>query len=321
MEENSSIGQKLAATEEILSIAHHQMHLPDNGSYREYVELGRPYVIWNVFAAPELSLEAKSWCYLVVGCLNYRGYFRESRATEYAKDLQDSGWDVYVGGVRAYSTLGWFKDPLTDTMLEQEVWEVARIIFHELAHQRVFVKDDTEFNEAFADAVAIIGLGKWLHTRPARVQTEVQSSLEQENRFIELALAARDRLAGLYDSQIPDTEKRRGKQRIIERFRQDYRQMKAEYGNDNRYDRWVETGINNAGLSALSTYRRLVSDFLCVYKRVKDIKHFYALIEAAAGCDPDHRLHCLKAAAGPANGISCPGKILNPPAAGGIPGN
>ncbi len=279
--------EKLSAVEEILIIAHQQMHLPDNGSYRKYADLDRPYIVWNVFAAPELSLQSKTWCYLIVGCLNYRGYFRQHRANEYAERLREAGWDVYVGGVRAYSTLGWFRDPLTNAMMDQELWEIARIIFHELAHQRLYVENNTDFNEAFADAVAMIGLEKWLQTRPAPVREKVQATLQQEKEFIDLALTVRDKLAELYAALESAAFKRQEKILIIERFRQDYRELKAAWGNDNRYDRWVETSINNASLSAISTYRRLIPYFLAEYKKAgNDIKLFYTRVAAAAEYSP-----------------------------------
>lgn len=277
--------EKLTAIEGILRFAHTELGLPDNGSYRNYVDLKRAYVVWNVFAAPELSLEPKQWCYPVAGCVNYRGYFHRPAALEYAHSLQSQGWEIYTGGVAAYSTLGWFRDPLTNSMINREIWEIARIIFHELAHQRLYLKDSPDLNEAFADAVAIIGLEKWLESQSPLLRKSVNLSVEREQEFISLVLNARRRLHSLYTSPQTVEAKREGKSRIIGELREDYLQSRKKWGNDPAYDNWVYGEINNAKLSALSTYRSLLPCLLAVYESTgSNLTRFYAYIEVKTPC-------------------------------------
>ncbi len=154
---------KLEMVLEIRRFASEHLGLPDNGSYSDYADLGRNFVVWNVFAAPELSLQAKQWCFLFVGCLNYRGYYSEEAANRYAQTLEAQGHDVFVGGVTAYSTLGWFNDPVLNTMLNRDNNYLASVIFHELSHQKLYLKNDTAFNEAFAEMVAQTGVQYWLN--------------------------------------------------------------------------------------------------------------------------------------------------------------
>jgi predicted aminopeptidase len=145
--------------------ASRELALPDNGSYRSYADLERPYVVWNVVAAPEFSVNPRRWCFPIAGCVAYRGYFKEEKARQFADSLAKEGFDTYVGGVAAYSTLGKFKDPVLNTMLGYGDDELAAIIFHELSHQLIYVANDSEFNEAFATAVEQAGLERWLKAR------------------------------------------------------------------------------------------------------------------------------------------------------------
>ncbi|MGH8246394.1 MAG: aminopeptidase, partial [Gammaproteobacteria bacterium] len=187
----------LAFVTEIRSFAQDRLLLPDNGSYRSFVELGRPYVAWNVFATPALSLEPLRWCYPFAGCLSYRGYFSEREARAYARELESRGLDVFVGGVVAYSTLGWFADPVLDTMTRRGNLELAKVIFHELAHQRLYIEGETDFNEAFADAVALIGVRLWFSGRLGPEYEAFQRDQQTEDRFTSLMLDYKSRLENL----------------------------------------------------------------------------------------------------------------------------
>lgn len=287
--------QKLAAIEAILEYAYSEMALPDNGSYQHYKDLQRDYVVWNIFAAPEFSLQPKQWCYLIVGCVNYRGYFHEQQALDYARQLSERGWEVAVGGVVAYSTLGWFKDPVLNTMLKRETWEIARLLFHELAHQRLYIGHATDFNEAFADAVAEIGLQSWLLTQTPAIRLSAQIALEREAEFISLVLAARDRFDHLYQSGLSEQTMQAGKISLLEQLSTDYRELRSGWGDDTRYDNWINSEINNAHLSALATYRALVPDFLATYKQHgSSLARFYKSIEKLADCAENERLHYLR---------------------------
>src|SRR6266404_4651832 len=181
--------------------ASRELGLPDNKSYRSYADIGRPYVVWNVVAAPEFSVSPKRWCFPIAGCVAYRGYFRERRAREFAAALAVRGYDVSVDGVPAYSTLGRFADPVLSSMLRYGDDELAATIFHELAHQLLYVRDDSEFNEAFATTVEDAGLERWLNSQGAsqRLQ-QLRERQEHAAAFVSLLAHTRGRLALLYAS-------------------------------------------------------------------------------------------------------------------------
>jgi predicted aminopeptidase len=294
-ETNSDLKQQLTTIQEILDFAYTWLQLPDQGSYRHYSDTGRDYVVWNVFAAPVLSMDPKQWCYFIVGCMSYRGYFNKNDAEQYANELADSGWEVYVGGVTAYSTLGWFEDPVLNTMLNREDWELARLLFHELAHQKLYIKDDTEFNEAFADSVAIIGLEKWLDSRQLAEKQRIRTLLENENRFIELVLYTRQKLIDLYRSETDEVSLLQKKNDEIQRFQEQLRYLQGNWEDASRYQTWLTRPVNNARLSAVSTYRTLVPRFLDVFERSnKDLVYFYTVIQAISECPKADRYRLLE---------------------------
>lgn len=287
--------QKLELSLELLEFAEHTLLLPNNGSYRAYADLGRPYVLWNVFATPELSLQAKSWCYIFVGCLSYRGYFAKQDALDLATQLQQQGFDVHVGGVAAYSTLGWFKDPLLNTMFQHDDLYLARIIFHELAHQKLYVKDDPEFNEAFADSIAIIGLDRWLEEKA--YQQRYQSLLDEqeyERQFVQLLLSYKQQLQNVYESTDGDEYKRQEKQRLLAKLETDYIALSKSWNGYRGFDTWFDRPVNNARLSAVSTYRELVPVFLQHYDTLQqDLDAFYQHINRLQDCTKTQRLKLL----------------------------
>jgi len=287
--------QQLTDTMGILEYARAELDLPDNGSYRKYADIQREYIVWNIFAAPEFSLQPKMWCYLVIGCTSYRGYFNKAQALTEARQLAAAGWDVSVNGVIAYSTLGWFRDPVLNTMLLRGNWETARLLFHELAHQRFYFRDDTDFNEAFADAVAHIGLQGWLQRQSSETRLSALTLIERENRFYDLVLAARDKFAELYQSGLSDQDMRAEKSSLISQLQADYPGLKSGWDGDTRYDDWIATNINNASLSALATYRSLISDFLAAYEfHGYDLPRFYQWIEQLSDCAKPERLLLLR---------------------------
>lgn len=287
--------QKLMEIRLILDYAHNELGLPDNGSYRRYVELGREYIVWNVFAAPEFSLEPRQWCYLLIGCTSYRGYFRQQEAEAYARSLQQTGWEVSVNGVSAYSTLGWLRDPLLSTMMHRENWEIARLLFHELAHQIVYISGDTEFNEAFADAVAGIGLRRWLADRHPDLASTVSAALRREESLYELLFDMRARFAQLYQSGQPVTVMRQQKAQLHAELVKQYQGLKQQWNNDSRYDHWINTGINNASLAALSTYRALVPAFEIAFQtHNQDLARLYEWASQLVHCNRQQRLEVLQ---------------------------
>ena len=278
--------EKLRFIQELLDFAHARLALPDNGSYRHYADLDRRFVTWNVFAAPELSLQPRRWCYLFVGCLSYRGYFTREHAIEHAGELKRQGLDVYIGGVRAYSTLGWFRDPVLNTMLDLEDWETARLIFHELAHQKLYIRGLTDVNEAFAESVARIGLDLWLRTLAPERARRIRSSLRWEDAFYTLVLEYTQRLGTMYRSAATSAAKRQRKGQLLDALQEDYRRLKHHYSADDRFDRWILHDLNNGKLVAVSTYRRLVPEFMAIYAATgENLAGFYDYVESLRNCD------------------------------------
>lgn len=244
------IAARLELVREARQFAVDELLLPDNDSYLSYADLGRDYVVWNVFAAPEFSLEPKSWCFPVAGCVNYRGYFAEASAIRKAGDLRKQGFDVVVGGVPAYSTLGRFDDPVLNTMMHWSDADLVATIFHELAHQRLYVRDDTTFNESFASAVAEIGLARWLTAREEYDAFDAWAARrEGRRRVIALVDEARADLEALYASSMSRHEMRRGKEA---RFEQLASELPEAFTGE----------LNNARLASLALYESRLQEFL-----------------------------------------------------------
>ena len=297
---------KLDKIRQIRDFAITELSLPDNGSYRQFADLGREYVVWNVFAAPELSLDKKHWCYLVVGCLNYRGYFSRDAAFQLANNLEEQGNDVYVGGVTAYSTLGWFADPVLNTMLYRETTDLAKVIFHELAHQKIYINGDTEFNEAFAETVAIEGVERWLRKidNPELTLLFIQEQ-EREDTFVNLVLRYRYQLDELYHSQLPDPQKRVTKTRILQQMVNEYQQDRSTWSDGVTYDTWFALGVNNAKLNAVTTYRGYVPGFKNLLRSAgNNLARFYELVEELGKCPAEIRKSILQSGD---TGFSCQG--------------
>jgi predicted aminopeptidase len=242
--------------------ASRELGLPDNASYRTYADVKRPYVVWNVVAAPEFSVTPQRWCFPIAGCVAYRGYFSEKGATKFAAKLRKRGFDVFVGGVPAYSTLGKLSDPVLNTMLSYGDDDLAAIIFHELSHQVVYVAGDSEFNEAFAVTVEETGLERWLKARGhekdlARYKTRRQ----RQQQYLALFTHTRTRLAALYAEKVPADEMRKRKQAIFAQLADDIRALDKKFGGRSGYDEWIEDGLNNAHLASIATYYDCVPGF------------------------------------------------------------
>jgi predicted aminopeptidase len=280
---DTALKQRLTVMEHSRVFASRELKLPDNGSYTRYAELDRPYALWNVFAAPKLSLTLKQWCFPVAGCVSYRGYFSHDAALEAADALRAEGYDVYVGGVAAYSTLGWSEDPLTSPMLARSDAEAVALMFHELAHQRLYVRDDTAFNESFAVAVEHEGMRRWLKTvdegeRYARFR-EKQA---RRDEVIATALDYRTQLAQLYASSATETEKLAEKERILEALRREAA-ARRERGQDGGLGAWLEKDLNNAKLASLGLYHRHVPAFeRLLAEHDGDLEAFYRAAEELA---------------------------------------
>jgi predicted aminopeptidase len=304
---------KLARVLEIREFASRELALPDNGSYRAYADLERPYVVWNVFAAPELSVEPKQSCFPFVGCVSYRGYYSQADADAFGASLRKQGDDVFVYGVPAYSTLGWFDDPVLNTFVRYPDAELARLVFHELAHQLVYVKGDTAFNESFAVAVEEEGVRRWMARHATDREREAYSALQARRmEFVRLVLRYRARLEVLYGEPVAVEAKRAGKARVFAEMESEYRALKAERWNGwSGYDRWFEKGVNNAQLASVATYEELVPAFRALLAREGgDMARFYAEVKKLARVGPAERdaaLAALARDAAPARTERCGG--------------
>jgi predicted aminopeptidase len=238
-----------------------ELSLPDNGSYRSYADLERPYVVWNVVAAPEFSVNPQRWCFPIAGCVAYRGYFNETKARKFAGSLAKEGFDTYVGGVAAYSTLGKFKDPVLNTMLGYGDDELAAIIFHELSHQLIYVANDSEFNEAFATAVEQAGLERWLKLRGRESDLgRYKARRERQAQIIALFIAARAKLAALYRLRLAPDAMRARKAEIFATLDGQIADLEKRLGIRTSY-RNTEKGLNNAYLASIATYYDCVPGF------------------------------------------------------------
>ena len=264
------------------AFATESLKLPRNRSYTRYADLHRPYATWNVFAAPEFSLDPVRHCFPFAGCVAYRGYYDREHAEAEAKRLQERGYETWIGGSAAYSTLGWFADPILNTMLRWGDDELIGTIFHELAHQQLYVKDDTEFNESFATFVQREGLRQWCAARGSNAADTAAETRADE--FGALVLAARERLQALYGSGIPVDAMRVRKQEEIDRLRADYRELRdGRWGGKGEWDDWIAGDINNAKLLPFGLYHRWVDAFGALYKKqAGDWAAFYAAAAAIA---------------------------------------
>lgn len=273
-----------------------QLDLPDNRSYTQYADLQRPYVVWNVFAAPELSLEPVEHCFLFVGCLDYRGYFNRADADAKADELKAQGNEVYVAGVPAYSTLGWFDDPVINSMMYWSDEVLIGTVFHELAHQKFYVKNDSAFNESFASFVEDEGLHQYLLARGAPSE-EHQLHQQRQQQFVRLVMSARERLDALYRARLAPEEMRRRKQEEFTKLDAGYRQLRDEIWNGyTGYDRWFDGGLNNAKLLPFGLYDEWVPAFAALYaQQNRSWPAFYAAVEQLARQPEEIRIERLKA--------------------------
>ena len=274
-ETSGDLARKLELVSLARQFAVDELYLPDNDSYRSYADIGRDYVVWNVFAAPEFSLEPKTWCFPVAGCVAYRGYFAEDSALKKADRLRSEGYDVVVGGVPAYSTLGRFADPVLNTMMHWDDVDLVATIFHELAHQQLYVKGDTEFNESFATAVAEIGLGLWLEERdePEAIDAYLERRALQQ-QIAELVNAAREDLEVVYASALGQAEMRLAKQERLDVLGGKIGDVVKAAGR--QPPEWTRAAINNARLVSIGLYLGRVQEFRDLYEHCgQELACFY----------------------------------------------
>jgi predicted aminopeptidase len=269
--------QKLKLVLDIRMFAKDTLFLPVKDQYLSFVDLERPFAVYNVFATPEFSFSPKTWCYPIIGCAAYRGYFSKKDAFDYVAQLRAKGYDVYIGGVVAYSTLGWFNDPVLSTFINLGDIKLAALIFHELSHHLLYVSDDTTFNESFATAVEQESLRRWLMAKDnLKAYGEYMKDYQRHQQFIKLVLKYRKKLELLYGRDLPVLEKRHDKAVEFEDLKADYRLLKKQWGGYSGYDGWFNQKMNNAQLLTVATYNDLVPAFLNLLKSCNgDLKTFY----------------------------------------------
>jgi len=289
--------ERLSFILKVRQFAETELHLPAKGNYLTYVQLQQPYVVWNVFAAPEFSLTPKTWCYPVLGCASYRGYFSEQNAHQYAAALSESGYDVYVGGVTAYSTLGWFDDPVLSTFIQYSKAQSAGLIFHELAHQVLYVKDDTAFNESFATAVEQEGLRRWQQAaQSSQIYSDYLIGFRRQEQFVKLIMHYRQLLEALYRTDVSPTVKRDKKAAIFSELRDEFERINKNGMDLSDYAKWIYQNLNNAKIGSVAAYHDFVPAFQKLLVQSKgDLNQFYQACRRLGQKKKDERHRILNA--------------------------
>ena len=302
---DGTLRSRLRSVVEIRRFASASLALPDNRSYTEYADLRRPFVVWNVFATRELSLRLEEWCFPVAGCVGYRGYYDQQDAERFAARLRADGYEAVVRGVPAYSTLGWFDDPVLNTFIRYPVGELARLIFHELAHQVLYVKGDTSFNESFATAVEQAGIERWLVAREAETgdaapRQEWQRFAARRSDFIALLKRHRAALEAAYASPASDDDKRAAKRATFDALQRDYQGLKQQWDGYAGYDRWFAQPLTNAHLASVASYTEQVPALRALLARHgDDLPAFYEAARRLGDLPKPERTRALAALAAP----------------------
>ena len=290
-ETSSILRERLVNTQAARNFASEVLKLPDNDSYRNYVDIGRDYVVWTVVATQPYSIKPKEWCFMVVGCLSYRGYFSKKSAEEFAEELKKQNMDVYVSGIKAYSTLGWFDDPLLSTMLYQSEAYRVGIIFHELAHQKLYIENDTASNEAFASTVELEGVKAWFSQ--ANKKHEYKKYLISKQRdadFKKILKQTRGQLNTLYTSGLPTGAIQKEKENIFAQMQDSYNNFKRRWNDYKGYDKWMAKKLNNAHLALVATYNDRIPAFQKIFKDSdNDYVLFYKKVEALMSLEKQER--------------------------------
>ncbi len=292
----AELRQRLLRVRAAREFASDELGLPQDKGYRSYADLERPFAVWSVTATEEFSLAPLSWCFPIAGCVSYRGYFDESKARRFAEGLRRRGLDVAVRGVAAYSTLGYFDDPVLNTMLHWDDARLVAIIFHELAHQRLYVKNDTPFNESFARVVEEAGMARWTatHGEPGELRHYLQGR-NAEEAFSQLVDSARTRLADVYASQKAAPEMRQDKSRVFADLVAAYETLRASGAIHDGYTAWFRQDLNNAHIAAVGVYQQWLPALRKLLQQSGgDLGHFYAAAERLAQLSPAERADALQ---------------------------
>lgn len=288
--------RQLRYAKEIRDFSVDELGLPDNRSYRVYADLGRRFAVWNVVASPDDSLDLRLWCFPLIGCISYKGYYSEEDAQQLAAELRAEGLDVVVSGVPAYSTLGYTADPILSSFVNYPPGELARLVFHELAHQVVYIEDDTRFNESFATAVEQLGVAAWLSAVGREdLRTQFIEMDERRTVFIELLADTRAKLEEAYKSNETHEARLAAKAIIFQELRDRYRHVRDEqWSGWNGYDGYFASDLNNAKLALAGLYNQHVAAFKALFARCDaNFTRFYGSVEALGKLDRETREQML----------------------------
>ena len=294
---DTQLRSRLLLVQKIRTFSIETLALPDNGSYTNYARLDRPYVLKNLFAAPEFSTRLLSWCYPIAGCASYRGYYDEDLLAEFVATLKKDNSDIHIGKVPAYSTLGWFDDPVLSSFIHWPETRLAGLIFHELTHQRLYVDNDTLFNESLASAVQRAGTERWLKSRHKFDEiAQVRDSNLYRQAVVELIETTRTELRGLYETEISLEAKRKQKQRILDTAIKRHASLALSFNKKGGYTDWFSSGLNNAKLASVSAYTVHVLAFMNMMDaREGDFEKFFVYVETISALPKSKRDLCLDA--------------------------
>ena len=294
---DAELRERLQLVQEIRRFSIERLDLPANDSYTNYVELDRPYVVQNIFAAPEFSTRLYEWCYPVIGCANYRGYYDEVRMLAYSDDLKSRGLEVYIGQVSAYSTLGWFDDPVLSSFIDWPDYRLAGLLFHELTHQQIYIDNDTTFNESLASAVQQVGTELWLKSRDQMYQfDQLKRWWRYRDEVIALIGSTRERLTGIYAGDSDEAGKRTSKAAVFTSAREKHTKIAARHGVEGGYTDWFAGELNNAKIGSVAAYNSLTPAFInMMYAYNLNFTEFYAYAQAVGDLEKPVRDSCLMA--------------------------
>ncbi len=290
-----TLAKRLRLVQEIRLFSIDRLKLPDNGSYRSYVELENPYVLQNLFAAPEFSTRLYQWCYPIIGCASYRGYYDEERLRAYIEKLKSDGFEVHVGQVSAYSTLGWFDDPVLSSFINWPDYRLAGLLFHELTHQKIFIDDDTTFNESLASTVQQAGTELWLIEQQQSDKLDgYHRWLRYRDQVIELIVSTQQKLNKIYASEVSDIDKRAAKQRAFTQARAEHSAIAERHSVTGGFNKWFAAELNNAKFGSVAAYNSQVPAFLAILDyHQRQFDRFYEYVNRLSGLDKTHRDRCL----------------------------
>ena len=294
---DAKLKERLKLVKEIRAFAFSQLALPESGSYTDYAQLDHPYALQNLFAAPEFSTKLVSWCYPIAGCTSYRGFYEQQRLDDFVEKMKADSNETHITRVPAYSTLGWFDDPVLSSFINWPDHRLAGLIFHELTHQRIYIDDDTRFNESLASAVQQVGIRLWLESHGQQQKLErFDRGLTYRKDVVALIESSRNRLKEIYRQQQPEGWKRDEKHKVFEQMREEYEVISRRHDYRDGFARWMTTDLNNAKLASVSTYNALIPVFVSMINAFdRDFERFFDYVEKIGELNKEQRDLCLQA--------------------------